>query len=64
MLFRSEPDVYKLGCDARNPIAIVSEIKNKDVELGTPVAFPFKHPSSDCCAPRKKKVYQAFILII
>ena len=61
---RYEPDVDKLGCDARNPIAIVSEIKNKDVELGTPVAFPLKRPRSNCPAPRKRKVYEAFILVI
>ena len=60
---RYEPDVDKLGCDARNPIAIISEIKNKDVELGTPIAF-LKRPSSGCRALRKRKVYQAFILVI
>ena len=61
---RYEPVVDKLGSDARNLIPIISEIKNKDVELGTPVAFPLKRPSSDCRAPRKMKVYQAFILVI
>ena len=54
---RYEPDVDKLGCDARNPIAIVTEIKSKDVELVTPIAFPLKRPSSNCRAPRKRKVY-------
>ena len=60
---RYEPAVDKLGFDARNSIPIISEIKNKDVELGTPIAF-LKRPSSDCRAPRKRKVYQAFILVI
>ena len=61
---RYELAVDKLGSDARNPILIISEIKNKDVELGTPVAFPLKRPSSNCHALRKRKVYQAFILVI
>ena len=60
---RYEPAIDKLGYNARNPIAIISEIKNKDVELGTPIAF-LKRPSSDCRAPRKRKVYEAFILVI
>ena len=61
---RYEPDVDKLGCDARNPIAIVTEIKSKDVELVTPIEFPLKRPRSNCPAPRKRKVYEAFILVI
>ena len=61
---RYEPAIDKLGYNARNLIPIISEIKNKDVKLGTPVAFPLKRPSSNCHAPRKMKVYQAFILVI
>ena len=50
----------KVGGDLDCPIEIGLEGKEIDADLGTPTAVSITHPSSDCPAPRKKKVYIFF----